>query len=64
MIRRGDVPHFAIDPGVRVDYLVDLSDPEAPRAVRKHVADDAEAVRLHHSPRSWCPTGGTANSAP
>ena len=54
-IRRGDVPHFAIDPGVRVDYLVDLSDPEAPRAIRKHVADEAEALRLHGCPSLLVP---------
>ncbi len=56
VIRRGDVPHFAIEKGVRVDYLVDLSNPGAPRAVRKHVVDDDEAVRLHHSPSLLVPT--------
>jgi glycosyltransferase involved in cell wall biosynthesis len=55
IIRRGDVPHFAIDPGVRVDYLVDLADPEVPRAIRRHVADDAEAYRLHNSPSLLVP---------
>jgi glycosyltransferase involved in cell wall biosynthesis len=54
-IRRGDVPHFSIDPGVRVDYLVDLSDPESPRAVSKRVADPAEALRLHGSPSLLVP---------
>ena len=55
VIRRGDVPHFAIAKGVRVDYLVDLSTHGAPRAVRKHVVDDDEAVRLHHSPSILVP---------
>ena len=55
VIRRGDVPHFAIDPSVRVDYLVDLSDREAPRAVRKRVANDAAALRLQQSPSLLVP---------
>lgn len=49
-VRRAGVPHFEIDPSVRIDYLVDLSDPEAPRAVRKRVADAQEAARLFEAP--------------
>ncbi len=54
-IRRGDVPHFSVDPGVRVDYLVDLAEPERPRAIRKNAMDDAQALRLHHSPSLLVP---------
>lgn len=55
VIRRGDVPHFSVDPDVRVDYLVDLSDPESPRAIRKRVVDPAQALRLQESPSLLVP---------
>jgi glycosyltransferase involved in cell wall biosynthesis len=55
VVRRGDVPHFSVDPDVRVDYLVDLSDPESPHAIRKRVVDRAQALRLQESPSLLVP---------
>ncbi|GAW52093.1 MULTISPECIES: stealth conserved region 3 domain-containing protein [unclassified Nocardioides] len=52
-VRRSPVPHYAIDPGVEVEYLVDLSDPEAPRA--PGIVDDDLASRLATSPSILVP---------
>ena len=51
-VRREPEPHYAIDPAVEVEYLVDLSDPDAPRATG---IDDDLAARLADCPSILVP---------
>lgn len=58
VLRTGDAPHHPIDPRVEVTHLVDVRDPESPRALRRGVATDEQARVLSEReatliPRRW-----------
>ncbi|MDP2773105.1 MAG: stealth conserved region 3 domain-containing protein [Nocardioides sp.] len=44
--RTADTPHFAVGPGVPLDYLLDLRDPKLPASVEPDLVRRADAVRL------------------
>ena len=46
-IRKTGKPYFEVDDRVLVDYLVDLSNPDAPSLVESGVVDDELAAELH-----------------
>ncbi len=54
--RSADAPHYDIDERIGVDYLVDVRDPEHPRAVNDGLADAAEARTLHRSESALVPS--------
>ena len=53
--RSADAPHYDIDDRIGVEYLVDLRDPEHPRAVAEGLADAAEALTLHQRESALVP---------
>ncbi|MEP9363746.1 stealth conserved region 3 domain-containing protein [Nocardioides sp. CN2-186] len=53
VVRREPEPHHAIRAGVEVEHLVDLSDPDAPRA--PGIVEDALAARLDGCPSLLVP---------
>ena len=58
LLRTDDSPHYAVDERVRVEHLVDVRTPGAPRALRRGVASDADARTLAEResvlvPRRW-----------
>jgi hypothetical protein len=45
--RSGDAPHYELLPGVDVDYLVDVREPDEPRPVKAGLASDDVSRRLN-----------------
>ena len=45
--RSADQPHYAIDPAITVDYLVDVRDPKAPKELVGEPLDASMSLALH-----------------
>lgn len=53
--RTADAPHFAVDPCLRLDYLLDLRDPKAPAPVEVGLVKPLEAKRLRERASTVAP---------
>ncbi|GEP37738.1 exopolysaccharide phosphotransferase [Nocardioides psychrotolerans] len=53
--RTADEPHFAVDPSIRLDYLLDLRDPKAPTPLEPDLVRPVEARRLRERASTVAP---------
>lgn len=54
-VRHGSSPHYDVDSRIRIDYLVDMTDPQEPRLVKRGIVSDELAAELRTRPSLLVP---------